>query len=1083
MQEIENKLSSAFKTGDFDDRLKTASSTILTQRIEFQSSSKPQSSMNDMLKDKYVNLAPSTTTLSPKKSTSCSSTGEEGECLPHPQEVLFPPEKLDYRWKHPEGGAGLTNCGNTCFLNATLQCLIHTTPLNNYLLSGHHFQQCKLYSRDKCILCNLQMLMKRSLTGAADSFAPKWFINNLQFIGRHFRNGRQEDAHEFLRLSLERMQKCALFGYNHLDKYSKETTVINQIFGGFLRSQVVCLKCKHRSNTYDPLLDISLDIKNVDSIERALQLFVAPDKLDMDNAYKCEKCKQKVTALKRFSIHKAPNVLTIQLKRFQFAQSSFFGGGGKISKHIKYPARLNIRDYMSKKNGPPEVYSLFATIQHEGYSCQSGHYVANVRCGQRWFHFNDSMKRRTSLQQCLNESSAYILFYIRENPQGTTNPSPTPSLNVSSEYKVKQVNGNGLVSPQHSKFIGPVKGPQIIKTPEKSSFKPATVHSTPSNEVGSPFKATPLATKREKVSISFGVKPANKFGAPANHASPLVQKLDSTPRLVMKIKDGKSITIETSPDGEKRILSDDDEVLAKRNEKRQKKMIKKSRLVPYGDNTSSDSDVSAKEAPMVHSGSHGVGRKDEVVLDPKLNTTTSVPGNTHLYETVTKKEKIDSSSHQHTDKGKEHKHGHTPLKRAMSDSLTCVTGHSPAKHAGGPDWLTTVDPVLSPSLGSSSSSNHSHSSSTDWSVTKNSSKMLSSSLSERQTAQWTVTPGRAELAVRRSFSEDSVKPNFDSVEKDHAGYAKPQTTNMKRQAMQEQLKSVELTKNPCFPSPVVTSDRVCLLNTPQVKDRAEDEYKALKKAKKHKKHKKHRHEDKDYGYSQMSDESEHSHKKKKKKKKKHKHREQDEQRDEQQASKRKHHKDRENDSSPKRARQDSDSSSQEFVWVEKKVTKPHSQPSSSVPATPSQSWDHHIRDGYKKSQSGANTPVKSGWDGVKASKVVSELEKISSYSFGSAVSTWEGSQCQLDCDRQKERQGGKKRTSDDEYEEELDRGRMKKVKKHQLEHNYHGNMFQEEQERRNREKIDYSSIKVGDNNPYLQLNGSSHHNSHHHHRQ
>jgi ubiquitin C-terminal hydrolase len=46
-----------------------------------------------------------------------------------------------------------------------------------------------------------------------------------------------------------------------LDRYSKETTVVNQIFGGFLRSQVVCLHCKHPSNTYDPFMDISLDIK------------------------------------------------------------------------------------------------------------------------------------------------------------------------------------------------------------------------------------------------------------------------------------------------------------------------------------------------------------------------------------------------------------------------------------------------------------------------------------------------------------------------------------------------------------------------------------------------------------------------------------------------------------------------------------------------------------------------------------------------------------------------------------------------------------------------------------------------------
>ncbi len=40
-------------------------------------------------------------------------------------------------------GAGLHNVGNTCFLNAGLQCLTHTPPLANYLLSGEHSQTCE----------------------------------------------------------------------------------------------------------------------------------------------------------------------------------------------------------------------------------------------------------------------------------------------------------------------------------------------------------------------------------------------------------------------------------------------------------------------------------------------------------------------------------------------------------------------------------------------------------------------------------------------------------------------------------------------------------------------------------------------------------------------------------------------------------------------------------------------------------------------------------------------------------------------------------------------------------------------------
>ena len=41
-------------------------------------------------------------------------------------------------------GAGLQNLGNTCFVNATIQCLTYTVPLVNYLLSLNHAASCKL---------------------------------------------------------------------------------------------------------------------------------------------------------------------------------------------------------------------------------------------------------------------------------------------------------------------------------------------------------------------------------------------------------------------------------------------------------------------------------------------------------------------------------------------------------------------------------------------------------------------------------------------------------------------------------------------------------------------------------------------------------------------------------------------------------------------------------------------------------------------------------------------------------------------------------------------------------------------------
>jgi len=40
-------------------------------------------------------------------------------------------------------GAGLQNLGNTCFVNATIQCLTYTVPFVNYLLTLNHSASCK----------------------------------------------------------------------------------------------------------------------------------------------------------------------------------------------------------------------------------------------------------------------------------------------------------------------------------------------------------------------------------------------------------------------------------------------------------------------------------------------------------------------------------------------------------------------------------------------------------------------------------------------------------------------------------------------------------------------------------------------------------------------------------------------------------------------------------------------------------------------------------------------------------------------------------------------------------------------------
>lgn len=206
--------------------------------------------------------------------------------------------------------------------------------------------------------------------------------------------GRQEDAHEFLRLLIEGMRKSALHGYNlkSLDMYSQETTIASRIFGGFYRSRVVCMSCKQSSSVYDPFMDVPLDIggKNINKLEDALDAFTRSEQLNSpNNLYKCERCKKLTHATKQVTIHKAPNVLTFQLKRFLFNNSSSFS---KIDKPIVFPEELDMGRFTSFGEGSANVrYKLYGVLVHSGASCHSGHYFSFVRTGSgQWFRMDDT---------------------------------------------------------------------------------------------------------------------------------------------------------------------------------------------------------------------------------------------------------------------------------------------------------------------------------------------------------------------------------------------------------------------------------------------------------------------------------------------------------------------------------------------------------------------------------------------------------------------------------------------------------------------------------------------------------------------
>uniref|UniRef100_A0A5B7A385 Ubiquitin carboxyl-terminal hydrolase n=1 Tax=Davidia involucrata TaxID=16924 RepID=A0A5B7A385_DAVIN len=405
---------------------------------------------------------------------------------------------------------GLKNLGNTCYLNSVLQCLTYTPPLANFCLKNQHSSSCDSATESdrkrECPFCILEKRIVRSLSIDLTLDTPSRINSCLRIFAEHFKFGRQEDAHEFLRYVIDACHNTCLRlkklqqqrrkgGLKNGGEGFNGSTVVREIFGGALQSQVKCLSCSKESNKVDEIMDISLDVLHSSSLKDAFQKFFQPEVLDGNNKYNCENCKKLVAARKQMSILQAPNVLVIQLKRFE----GIFGG--KIDEAIAFEEILVLSSYMCKasQDAHPE-YSLFGTIVHSGYTPDSGHYYAYIKDAMgRWYCCNDSYVSLSTLQEVLSEK-VYILFFSR------TKQGPVPASIVLASNGVKSQDYNGSDTFKSPTAANPTKAVHTKQFVDQSSEK----------ENATKFKVDKVPSTPQMKLSSFGNSGTKRFPATVN---------------------------------------------------------------------------------------------------------------------------------------------------------------------------------------------------------------------------------------------------------------------------------------------------------------------------------------------------------------------------------------------------------------------------------------------------------------------------------------------------------------------------------------------------------------------------------------
>ena len=355
---------------------------------------------------------------------------------------------------------GLQNIGATCYMNATLQCLVNIKELTNYLLNANNFSEI-LKNIKICELLGsyCQLLQKLCCDQyVINSYPPDDFKNILSIKNPLFEGIQANDSKDLIYFLLEDFNKelnnlnlkinknliqnsnddwiddskqsnRELMFETFIKTYSSENNnIIPKLFFSLIENETICNGCNTRKYNYQIVFSLELSLEVIyNKIYGNQNMNIGKKTLDLlqclpnynetnyftgENAMYCNICQKQQESIYHKRIHSLSPILIIILNR---------GKGNQFDCDVNFPDYLNFQQNVIN----PSInvsYKLIGVVTHFGTSDMGGHFIAYCkhRVLNEWYCYNDAaVSKLSDPKNEYKNGVPYILFY--ESEQGNQN--------------------------------------------------------------------------------------------------------------------------------------------------------------------------------------------------------------------------------------------------------------------------------------------------------------------------------------------------------------------------------------------------------------------------------------------------------------------------------------------------------------------------------------------------------------------------------------------------------------------------------------------------------------------------------------